>query len=110
MMTRMGESDFGYMERLPLSELKLEQSMEGMFWKQKIWNELEKEADINVLREAIKHLIALCTQRQDIIKSLIQYQMKQDLLMMKEGMKQLKQDPNPELDQPFDGNYEALLP
>lgn len=97
------------MSQLPLEELKLEQSMEDMFWKQKIWNELEPETNIKVLKEAIKHLIELCAQRQSIIKSLIQYQLKQDLLLMKDAMKKLKEDPDPKLDEPFRGNLEDLL-
>lgn len=78
------------MSRLPQSELKLEQSVEDMFWKQKTWSGFENETNVETLREAIKYLLELCAQRQGVIKSLIQFQMKQDAAEMQALMEQRK--------------------
>lgn len=78
------------MSRLSLSELKFEQSMEDLFWKQKTWNGLENETSPDVLKEAIQLLLELIVQKQSIIKSLVQYQMKQDLQDLAESMEEYK--------------------
>jgi type III secretory pathway component EscV len=67
------------MSRISLSELSFESHMEDQFWKTKTWNGFENESNVEVLKEGIKLLLEIVTQKQSVIKSLISYQIKQDL-------------------------------
>jgi hypothetical protein len=67
------------MSRISLSELSFKTHMEDQFWKTKTWSGFENETNVETLREAIKLLLEIVVQKQSAVKSLIEYQIKQDL-------------------------------
>lgn len=67
----------------PLEELNLESRLEDQFWKQKTWEGFKNETNVKTLQEAVKVLIDIVVQKQSVIKSLIDFNIKQDLEEMK---------------------------
>jgi hypothetical protein len=72
----------------PLEKLKFETSLEDQFWKQKTWESLKNETNVETLRQAIQLLLEVVVTKQTTIKSLVNFNIEQD-------MKHMQSDPNP---------------